>query len=468
MQDPSTPRRMSLAEAEILARRDRRRILLLAIAALVLGGGIFFSGFMRKRYEDREAAELPAQERLDEEPPVFVRFDMPEVLEDIRDATSDDRVVIEERDALAKVLDYGRLSSESQYYAMGVRDLDASTRAAIEADPRAHRVEPYRARGELLALGERRHFGNTVAHQGALRLADGSCAHFIAVAIDEGLAAGDFARVDGVFFKLLRAEVGADWCEGPLLLGRDLVRAHPPLVLDESLAVAGLGEIADDTFESTEAVPAQVEWGLMAKALQGSERIDWESAPELDTELLNKIFQDGDAYRGRAIRLPICRNMGSRTKRVGENPFGLERMTEGWIGNFSWKGATSVIWYTLPADQPGLDDWEQEARYVTGRGFFLKNRNYEQGSGKPGRAPYFIMESIELFVPPEDTNTRLIAWFVLGATLALVLLFWRLLAADKRRALELQQELIRRRRARRERSGRKLDLATDGPTPNEP
>ena len=80
----------------------------------------------------------------------------------------------------------------------------------------------------------------------------------------------------------------------------------------------------------------------------------------------------------------------------------------------------------------------------------------------------FIMESIEVFVPPEDTNTALIAWVVFGATVGLVLLFWRLLAADKRRALELQRELTRRRRARRERSDHKLDLATDGPSPNEP
>ncbi|MCP3919500.1 MAG: hypothetical protein GY711_28515 [bacterium] len=447
---PKPPTRMTAAEANRLARRDRNRIIIMSVGALILGSGYLISRFAQSKYEEQDVLEQPKIDApVAEERVVTVEFDMPEQLEPIRDPPQQ-RAVINSQASLTKVYDYGRLFSEAQYRAMGVRLLDAATQAEVEADTDAHRVKPFRVRGELLAIAKREREGSYAPEMhGTLRTEDGRFAHFIVSDAPAEASVGSWVRVDGVFYKLFRKEVAEDWREGPLLLGREAIEAFAPIALASDLVVPGLAELTDDTFESTTGIPPAVEWGLMAKAQKSGESPDWESAPELTAEILGEMFQDGSAFRGKPFRIPVSRNVGSWVERAGENGLALDQVTRGWIGNFTWKGAVGVIRYSAPFANLTLQDWEDSARYVTARGFFLKNVNYEQQSGKPGRVPHFVMESVEIFTPEKDTSQAQLMWVVLGATVFLIALFWFLLVRDKKSAARLQEELVRRRRARR-------------------
>ena len=161
------------------------------------------------------------------------------------------------------------------------------------------------------------------------------------------------------------------------------------------------------------------------------------------------LFGEGEPYRGMAVRLELSKNLDGWTERAGENPLRIERVTKGWIGNQTWKGQVPVIYYISPSEQEELHDRYGEARYLEGRGYFFKNYAYTKADGDLGRVPVFVMDTIEAVEIEVDGTPRQIMWAMLGAVLGMIGLLAFLLLRDRRKAAELQAELIRRRRARR-------------------
>ena len=210
--------------------------------------------------------------------------------------------------------------------------------------------------------------------------------------------------------------------------------------------------LTDDRVGEIGERPWAAEFELMAKAVVEDDGIDWATVPELNTETINAILADGDAYRGKPFRMPVSINLDTRSLRVDENSSRLDRITESWIANQSWKSASPAIKVSLPEDRPELGDRYGEARYLEAELIFLRTFVFESESGSPGRAPWFVARKLEPFRPVPDPWPQRLMWGMMGVTILLVVLIWALLRRDKAQSERLQADLVRRRRARRERN----------------
>ncbi|MFT4542128.1 MAG: hypothetical protein ACI841_005427 [Planctomycetota bacterium] len=452
-------KRITPEEAVQMARSDRNRILFMAGTIVVLGIGYVFSGAQEERYraeDDAVAGEkLPdnaAEQKKAEAVVVVPDFDIPDMLEAIRDATPAERVIVD-GDALTAVFNYGRLLTPRHYEAAGLRELTPELRTEVRADPSAHRVKPFRVRGKVEAIGKRRR-SETLPEEwaGSLRLEDDSFAHFVVLEVPEDTSVGDFIRVDGMFLKIYSTEAPSEIggrLEGPLLLGPEAVPSYAPVNLDEPVELTHLHEVRDDSGGDVSGVPMDALWELMSLAKAGNQDLDWATVPAIDGQVIGNLLADGESYRGKPFRLELSRNMGGWTEKAGENPLRLERWTRGWIGNQNWKGQVPIVAYFAPTNQPELRDRNGVSKYLTGRGYFFKNHVYERGGGDIGRAPLFVMETVDVFIVEPDEFPIMMMWGAMIGAMLMIALLWFLLVRDRKNSAALQKELVRRRRARR-------------------
>lgn len=449
---PTNPRRLSPAELEALSRRDRNRLILLSVAAVLLVAGYLGTRFVSDRAREKEAESEPriVPEAAVQDGLVIPEFDRSDVLAEVEDATAEQRLTLA-HEALNALLIYSNFLTPRHYAELETTTVDASVVEELAADPAARRGEPFAVRGSLEDLGRRSRSEKLDESYATVRLEDGARVHvaFVVPPADD-LAVGDFVHMDGLFVQNYRGAVDGSLVEGPLFAGRAIERSYPSVTAPdhETLRQELIANVRDDELGDVSGEPFDELWKLMAFAQQRADEIDWDEAPEMRTATLNGVASSGDAFRAFPFRLPISQNMGTYTEAAGENPLRIERVTRGWIGNFAWTGAVPVIKWIAPFDAPELADRYGAAKLLTGRGFFLKNVYYEQKNGDPGRAPLFVMTSIETFDPPVDTRPAQIALGMLGLVIGTIVLIWFLLRRDKKAAAELQATLARRRRAR--------------------
>lgn len=453
---PINPRRMSPAELEALTRRDRNRIIVLTLGAVVLGVGYLVTLFAGDRAREREAAEEPMMEaRTNPEEQVIVpAFDDIDLLDAIEDSTEEQRLSISD-EALDGLVFYSSMLLPRHFDQLGVTSLDAEMVSELQVNPGEHRGEAYLARGMIVDLGRRQRSDKLEESYGTLRLEDGSMVHVASKNEPEGeLGTGDWAALEGFFVQNWRGSVEGSLVDAPLLAGSSLRKAYPPIEVDdlEDIRQVLITQVADDQLGKVTGEPFDEMWTLMTYASERAAEVNWEEAIELNTQSLSSLADDGAAFRAVPCTIPISRNMGSYTVRAKENPLRLERVTRGWIGNFAWTGSVPVIQWIGPFDKPDLADWKGGAKLLTARGFFLKNVYYEQKNGDPGRAPLFVMSDVDIFVPERDTRPAQIALGVVVLAFGMVLTIWFFLRQDKRAAADLQQQLARRRRAREARA----------------
>lgn len=449
---PTNPRRLSPAELEALTRRDRNRLVLLSVAAVLLAASYVGARLVGDRAREKEAESEPriAAEAALQDGLVIPAFDRQELLAEVEDATAEQRLSLA-NEALNALLIYSNFLTPRHYVELDARTVDASIVAELAADPAPHRAKPFVVRGSLEDLGRRSRSEKLDESYATLRLEDGARVHIAFVMPPpKDLAVGDFVHMDGLFVQNYRGAVDGTLVEGPLFAGRAIERSYPPVeaLEHEALRQELIASVKDDELGDVTGEPFDALWKLMAFAQQRADEIDWNDAPELNTATLNGLASSGDAFRAFPFRLPISQNMGTYTEAAGENPLRLDTVTRGWIGNFAWTGAVPVIQWIAPFDAPQLADRYGKAKLLTGRGFFLKNVYYEQNNRDPGRAPLFVMTSIDTFDPPVDTRPAQIALGMLGLVIGTIVLIWFLLRRDKKAAAELQATLARRRRAR--------------------
>lgn len=449
------PHKLTLAQAEALASRDKRRMLVMGIGTLLLGACFFMARAnapsgdeLQQHLDGHSGEELVAATEIYVPP-----FKDRTPLAGITDASEEQRLVVDAV-ALRSVLRYSLALTTEHFVAMGLLPMDAQAVSALQATPAEQRLDPFRARGEITDLRERSTEGASGgrAWYGTLRTEAGVDVHFV---VDHDPARnqveqGSFVRLDGLFLQLYRTEVGADWVDAPLLVGRSLSPSHPFLTLDEYLYTPALVGLTDDSINSHSGVPYDAQWELMAKVTQDQGQIDWDNAPTLNAVLLNQIFENGDAYRGKPFIVPISKNMDTRTvTEFKDNPLHMDAISAGWIGNYSWKGQAGLVQWSGPFVDENLRDWKNSAELISGRGLFLKNVIYEARDGNLGRVPYFVMQSIQVHTPVSDPAAAMLLRAVFGGTIFLLFLIIWLLRRERRGAAKLQEELTRRRIARR-------------------
>ena len=463
--------RISKEEAARLAQRDRNRIIGLAIVAALVGGLYLYSDSNAQRKRDQQDAELasaaPSRE-LEAKDIAIIPFDRTDVLEEIKDATEAGQELLQ-TEPLKLVFDYARLQTATALGALGLRDLEPAQIAALIEAPATHRLEAYRARGVILEAGERpRANGIGNDWKGSMRLLSGEVVHFLVANAPKQpggqrlIEAGDYLRVEGLFYGLHRTTVDPDGPSGeegakpvtaPLIVGAKASPSTPQMTTEVAQELASLDAVVDDSIgvvhDSSQF--AQAKWELMGKALMLGNDTNWDAAPELNAEILRKIYEDGEAYRGKPFTLSVSINMDANALGAGDNPLRIDDYTDGWISNILWKKPVHVIHWQAPFKRTDLlrDNLLDENRYVTAKGYFFRNEVYETSAGEPARTPLFIMHSVEVFTPPKDPS---IAWFgygVLGLTIGLIVLIYILLQSAKRKSKALYEDMLRRKRTRR-------------------
>src|SRR5688572_19063171 len=119
---------------------------------------------------------------------------------------------------------------DSVYGALGGRELDSTIAGELVAAPSAHRGQLFRVRCRVeeakplsnpADASEPRHFVRG-------RLEDGGLVYF---AVQEAVGLDpepeDFVRMDGLFVRVHREEVGGEWREAPLIIGPRMYESSP-------------------------------------------------------------------------------------------------------------------------------------------------------------------------------------------------------------------------------------------------
>ncbi|MEM1449554.1 MAG: hypothetical protein AAF957_25600 [Planctomycetota bacterium] len=461
--------RMSKEQAEALARRDRNRIIGLTFGAILIGGLYLYSAG-----NAQEGAEAPGDapirpEVVDEESAStfeVIPFDQPDVLAEIKDSTEAEQDFLE-TEPLREVFGYARLQTAAAFDAMGLRNLDAAVSAELLAAPAEHRLDALLVRGEVLAVAPRAREGSQRSDwMGSIRGEDGTIGHFLVAAApmqssgERAIRVGDYLRIDGLFHCVHRRAVdlgeGPTSVSAPLVLGPRAAPSTPELTEEIARLLPTLGSVVDDSVGKIipEGDFELAQWELMGRASLLGEETDWESVPELDSETLRAIYENGDAYRGKPFKLPVSVNMDTYSVRVDDNPLRLDRMTIGWVGNNNWKGPVKTIKWLGPFTRQDMLRMEQDDqhRYLTGKGYFFRNHVFDNAQSQPIRAPVFVMHSIDVYTPEPEWSVAAFTYGVLGGTVILVGAIFLLLRADRKRSEKLYEDMVRRRRARRERS----------------
>jgi hypothetical protein len=481
-----------LAKAEAQSRSDRKRLIFMCAGLVLVVVAYAVSTTQENKHVNLQASTV-AEEPEFRESVVVKEFDFAAIEDQILDTRTEDRVLLP-TSLYEPVTNHVFGFNDAHFHALGLEPLTDETSAAIEATPSAHRGKALRVRGRLEEIKARERLDGKTEYRGWLRGDNGKATHFIAMGTPDEVIYGDYMRFDGLFLKLYKAEDhDGGWAEAPLLIGSQLVRSYPRHeddAFDPEVLRARLNAVTDDTAKRSTGLDGDVfeaQWLLMDFAnTEAYAAIDWENAVELDNNTMTSILQYGSDWRYRLaadsiedpraepdpasgqrplleedlipipIRIPVCKNMGINTFDPGENPSRLDTITTGWLGNWTWTNHAGVIKFVMPEHRPDLTD-TKTAELLQGKGFFLKNHNYESRDHGTRTAPFFVLTEIEVFTPTENNLAEYIMWGVLGLTLFLLVLFPYLLMRDRKKSGELQRTLTQRRQERRRR------MAAGGP-----
>lgn len=449
-------------------RKGEKARLIAMVVALVLVLVAFGAAIVKSRAAvERGAAERSAMLPTESAEEVVATVSLPpidgaavEAL--VRDGDRAARVQLEP-EALDLVAGWARQLTPRHFEALEAPFLATQAELdVITADPAGHRGAPVRFRAGVEELRARNWSdGDREGWLVRAALEGGGHAYFFALDLDPELRnIGPFLRFDGLFLKTFATEGEDGWIEAPLFVGPRPTRSFPAIARDVDLADS-LAAVNDDGLDRISGLPFLPNWSLMAHAASVDEAtLDWSGAVELNKVSLGEMTQDGAAFRGRLVTIPISQVMALKVRKAGENPARIDEYTEGWIGNTTW---SEVIQFKMPG-VPGPE--VREGGYATGRGYFLKSLAYEPRDGGLHIAPYVVLTSLDAHIPRESRAVSMLMWGFGGGTVLLGGLFFALLTRDKKRSEQLQLELLRRRKARRAKAAEESAASAAGAEAN--
>jgi hypothetical protein len=441
-----------------LLRGEKKRLIFMVVCLVLVSGAMIASLYQGRRSAQNAEPHLIEDESIAAPAPVAIPpLDVARLDALVSDGAETDRVVLE-TEAADLLVEAARRYTPRHFESLKAPELDRETIQALEADAPSFRGKAFTARGKLDALRPRTGVVGQRQWLGTLELEDGSHVHFLALEIPEGAEdVGGTLRVDGLFLKnyLVEDEIAAGrWIGGPLLVAPRAIRSFPSLGTVTSLNATAFLDVEDadlspEPGQSPRLVmdsPFDALWHLMAFARDmPADAIDWSEAPVLDQRLLDQLVEHPEEWRAQPVQIPISRLQDGRVKLAGENPARMERYTQGWIGNTTWR---NVIRFRSPVLRPDL----RIGDLVYGRGFFLHNFAYESAEHGLRVAPMFVLTELEHHVPRPSPALQRIPWAIAIVVAALTALFVFLSRRDSRQSSQLQEELVRRRRARRTKS----------------
>ena len=453
--------RAQLAREGMFTGKEKKRFVGMAVASVVVIGALAYTALRVTPGES--TANVP------DTPQVELALVVPEIDGErlgalVEDAAESDRVKLE-RPALEAAISAARGIRDNVFDDMGGVPLDTAIVGEMGAAPDEHRGRLVRAWGRIESYEELHSAdGSELRHLMLLGAEDAGRVWFVTPDIGDAVPSVDeFVRLDGFFLKNHRRDTAEGWVDAPLLVAPRAHGSWPRLEPVRDVASIQLGFVRDDGPEGMYGILSEEYWELVSYVDNlAPDAVDWAEAPVLDNKLLARIYDDGTPYRGRAIRLPVCKILGIGAMAQSENPLRRRKLVEGWLGHGGWTGQAPVVRFVGP--RLGEDDWN-EGDEIYARGFFFKNHGYTPRDGGLGLAPFFVLESVELFVPPDNVGMRQLLYLTAGLAIGLAVLIFFLLKRDRARSEALQEDLRRRRKARRARVSASA-TGLDGAAPN--
>lgn len=435
------------AQLALESSSERKRMVAMSVLlVLVLVSFLAVRG-QENRYRSQEVETLPNSALADL--PIEIaapEIDGEQIGELVSDLTETDRVLLD-RDAIEFAFEQTSGLLDAHYIPLAGRELDDLSWRELSADPAGWRGQLYRVRGRVDGL-KREQGSSGELWRGRLTTADQRTVHFALRKVPKDLEVGQWIRFDGLFLKAFRDEVDGEWIAGPLLAGRSAKASYPPLGVVSEIGAYDFLDVTDaDKDYGGELEDYEEELALLLAYARDvdPDSIDWDAVPELDSDTLTSIYENGRQWRAQPVRLPVLRLLGITNLAVGENPARIEKVADGWIGSQMWKASNGLIHFRAPFPIEGLGRND----LITGRAFFFINEKYVPQKGGLSVASFFVLQDIQRHIPPPDNFVRNVTIAICGLVLLLAGTFWFALLRDSRRAKELRKELVRRRRERR-------------------
>lgn len=443
------PTRLDAPGSGLFHAKEKRRLSWMLIAALLLIGAIVAiraqiggSGQLR--------SPQPARSSTSSTEVSLPQIDVAALEAVAHDGSAEPRVRFP-TSAIEAGLSVSAQLSDSVFDALAGRELTPQIAEKILEAPKQHRGNLLRVRCTVDEIHE---LANPIDSSKPRQLVRGHLEAgtplFFAVQESVGIAPvpGDFVRLDGVFVRVELGEIGGVQREAPLFAGPRMCESFPTLAPVAQLDAHAFSYVHDDSVANgIEGLDRGTYWQLVSYVQHlAPNAVDWNKAPILDNQTIQSIFSDGNAWRGKPVRVPAARLLDAWKQAQSENPLRLEHMIEDWFGRGDWTGPAKVARFVAP-----LDAMPPDLRGdVFGRAFFYKNLAYTPRDGGAAIAPFFVVQSLEALVPADNPGLRQMTYVLAGTLLILGSLIFVALRRDRRSSAALEAELRRWRHERRQ------------------
>lgn len=432
------------------SKGEKRKLIAMGAGVVLMIGAFWYS---RRGSGDLDDPGLPL-DAIEQITDAIVLPDLDPAAIDalVNDADTLHRVELEGPAVDALLFD-ARTLTPRHYAELETPLLKSDDVASLLSNPAPQRTKPYSMRGNVTGMRERR--GNSLGETeyiGRMELESGEVAYFLVLDYPE---LASYVRVDGLFLKIYSEEsreVSGQWLDGPLFVGAKAIRSYPELAEVSSPDFGLYGQVEDCNLSiDPPVIVGQPDfdawWHMMAYAKGlGEDAVDWDAAPDLDRDMMNVILADPAAWRGKPVVFPKLRILDGRVVSAGENPARIERYTTGWGGSWNWPAP--IRFHYPDGSQPvGRHDM------ADARGFFLQIHSYKSKGHALSAAPIFVLANLDYWESVEDPIFAYMGYLMIGLGGLLSVSFVFLLRRDKRRSRRLQEDLVRRRRARRAPAG---------------
>lgn len=435
-------RRRKLAELQKNQRRDRARlismaILLVAVIAIFLQLG-------------SAGGEDPGSVEQGPAPPTsstWMPQGDPEIMATVRDTLPTERILLEPepmrhlaRQAIALQAAHFREVADPGFpFARETKDT-ASLRG-----------KPYLFRGEVLHFQSLRR-GPDLPEESwyHLRDQDGHAVHFVATSPPETLFNSEnFVRADGFFLKTYTRTVDGTAVTAPLFVGRQVlpsVRAQSPA---KSVDPILLASVRDHEHYDDEDVDQTGLWHLLSHAqwlAQDTARMEmaFQNAPELDFDRLRNLAAEPEAWRGVPMRIPgrvPDQAKWRNSKPAGENILRTPWVHWGYLGNLAFADHLVLLAGAGNQDFSG----NQSLWYL---GFFLQLKSYVDQEDNARRIPVFVIAGAESGQGAESGLMNQMIFTFLGLVLLVACVVLWIARRDRHSALAAKEEAAQRKSRR--------------------
>ncbi len=268
---------------------------------------------------------------------------------------------------------------------------------------------------------------------------------------------GDWVKIKGFFYKLWDPDARGG--KVPYIVGYRLYRSWPRWKPVKELDRTLFPEIMDGSSLDPEITEPEAFYHFLSYVINlPKEKADPSKLPRLTALLLTKLRNDPAGTRGKLFHFYAKIIREPQFLAMAENPLGLKWKTVLWAA--TTRPAT-VIRLIVPRRRTDLRR-EMEVEVI---GCFLRNMEYQAADQKVGMAsaPIFVSDWVRPHEVPVDTTLDTAKWVVAGILIAFILLLSAVSHFDRKRHLEAEKALARKRRERLAKKGSAPAPGGEGP-----